>query len=144
MSKDIKVLKNIGLRFENVLQNRVIYFNDTENDFNQLRVFPQVSSKISFPLIKNDERKSQILEPILMPIIAPYNNYSNDQDVSNSNIFSLNRETSLSQWESGPRLNYGLNWLLSYDDLAINTSIGQSLKLNKDREDSNEENLIIS
>jgi LPS-assembly protein len=139
MSKDVKVLKNIGLRFENVLQNRIIYFNDTENDFNQLRVFPQVSSKISYPLSKNDNKKSQILEPILMPIIAPYNNYNNDQSVSNSNIFSLNRETSFSQWESGPRLNYGVNWLINYNHLAVNTTAGQSLKLNKNREESNNE-----
>ena len=139
ISNNTIVLKNVGLRFENVLQNRVIYYNDTENDFNQVRVFPQLSSKISFPLIKNDSKKSQILEPVLMPIIAPYNNYRNDQNVSNSNIFSLNRETSLSQWESGPRLNYGLNWLVSYDDLAINTNVGQSLKLNKESKESKEE-----
>ena len=139
MSKNINVLRNIGLRFENVLQNRIIYFNDTENDFNQLRVFPQISSKISYPLIKNDNKKSQILEPILMPIIAPYNNYSNDQSVSNSNIFSLNRETSFSQWESGPRLNYGVNWLINYNNLAVNTTAGQSLKLNKNSEESNNE-----
>ena len=139
MSKNINVLRNIGLRFENVFQNRIIYFNDTENDFNQLRVFPQVSSKISYPLSKNDNKKSQILEPILMPIIAPYNNYSNDQSVSNSNIFSLNRETSFSQWESGPRLNYGVNWLINYSNLAVNTTAGQSLKLNKNSEESNNE-----
>ena len=139
ISNNTIVLKNVGLRFENVLQNRVIYYNDTENDFNQVRVFPQLSTKISFPLIKNDSKKSQILEPVLMPIIAPYNNYRNDQNVSNSNIFSLNRETSLSQWESGPRLNYGLNWLVSYDDLAINTNVGQSLKLNKESNESKEE-----
>ena len=139
ISKNTFILRNIGLRFQNVLQNRVIYFNDTDNDFNQIRVFPQISSKISFPLIKSDITKSQILEPVLMPIIAPYNNYSNDQNVSNSNIFSLNRETSLSQWESGPRLNYGLNWLVSYPDLAINTNVGQSLRFNKESEESNEE-----
>ena len=74
-----------------------------------------------------------------MPIVAPYNNYKNDQNVSNSNIFSLNRETSLSQWESGPRLNYGLNWLVSYPDLAINTNIGQSIKFNKESEENKEE-----
>ena len=138
-SKDINVLKNIGLRFENVLQNRVIYFNDTEDDFNQLRVFPQFSSKISFPLSKNDNIKSQILEPILMPIIAPYNNYRNEQSVTNSNIFSLNRETSFSQWESGPRINYGFNWLLNYNKFIINNTFGQSLKLNKDSEESSDE-----
>jgi hypothetical protein len=146
ITKDINVLKNIGLRFENTYQNRVIYFNDSEDDFNQLRVFPQISSRISFPLSKNSDRKSQLLEPILMPIIAPYNNYSNNQTVTNSNIFSLNRETSLSQWESGPRINYGLNWLVNYNQMNINTNVGQSFRLNKNSEDSRNErsNYFIS
>jgi len=67
-----------------------------------------------------------------MPILAPHNNYTNDQNISNSNIFSLNRETSLSRWESGPRINYGINWLVSNSDLVINSSLGQSLKARKD------------
>ena len=146
ITKDINVLKNIGLKFENVYQNRVIYFNDSEDDFNQLRVFPQISSRISFPLSKNSDGKSQLLEPILMPIIAPYNNYSNDQAATNNNIFSLNRETSVSQWESGPRINYGLNWLVNYNQMNINTTVGQSLRLNKNSEDSRNErsNYFIS
>ena len=74
-----------------------------------------------------------------MPIIAPYNNYSNDQNISNSNIFSENRDTSLSQWESGPRVNYGFNWLINYSNFLINSTFGQSAKINKEREDSRNE-----
>ena len=133
------VFEEIGLKFENTIQNRFIYFTDSENDFNQLRIFPQVSSKVSYPLVKSDKNKSQLLEPIIMPIIAPYNNYSNDQGISNSNIFSLNRETSLSQWESGPRVNYGINWLINYKNFLINSTIGQSLKINKNSDDSSNE-----
>jgi len=131
-SNEIKVSKQTGLKFENTIQNRLVYFNDSTNNYNQIRVFPQISSKISFPLSKSTNNRTEILEPIIMPILAPYNNYSNDQSISNSNIFSLNREASLSQWESGPRINYGLNWLVSNDDLTVNTSFGQSAKIKKD------------
>jgi len=128
----IQISKQTGLKFENTIQNRLVYFNNSTNDYNQLRVFPQISSKISFPLSKSKNNRTQILEPVIIPILAPYNNYSNDQNISNSNIFSLNRETSLSQWESGPRINYGLNWLVSNENLTVNTSFGQSTKIKKD------------
>ena len=131
LNKKINISKDIGLKFENTIQSRFIYFNSGKNNFNQVRVFPQLSSKISYPLIKNKNNITQLLEPIIMPIVAPYNNYPNDQSISNSNIFSLNRETSLSQWESGPRLNYGVNWLISYDNLIVNSTLGQSAKIEK-------------
>lgn len=138
-STSTSISRKIGLKFENTIKNRIIYFTDSANDFNQLRIFPQISNKISYPLVKTDENKSQLLEPIIMPIIAPYNNYSNDQNISNSNIFSENRETSLSQWESGPRVNYGFNWLINYSNFLINSTFGQSAKINKEREDSSNE-----
>jgi LPS-assembly protein len=128
----IQISKQTGLKFENTIQNRLVYFNNSTNDYNQLRIFPQISSKISLPLSKSKNKRTQILEPVIMPILAPYNNYSNDQSISNGNIFSLNRETSLSQWESGPRINYGLNWLVSNENLTVNTSFGQSTKIKKD------------
>ena len=132
LSDDVHISKKTGLKFVNTIQNRLIYFNNSVNNYSQLRVFPQLSSKISYPLSKSKNNRSEILEPIVMPILAPHNNYTNDHNISNSNIFSLNRETSLSQWESGPRINYGINWLVSNSDLVINTSIGQSIKAKKD------------
>ena len=131
LSDDVHISKKTGLKFVNTVQNRLIYFNNSVNNYSQLRVFPQLSSKISYPLSKSRNDRTEILEPIVMPILAPHNNYTNDQNISSSNIFSLNRETSLSQWESGPRINYGINWLVSNSDLVINTSLGQSIKAKK-------------
>jgi len=131
LSRRIYISNDTGLKFENIIQNRLIYFNNSKNNFNQFRVFPQLSSKISLPLSKVSSDRTEILEPIIMPILAPFNNYANDQSISNSNIFSLNRETSLSQWESGPRINYGINWLIRENNLTINTSIGQSARINQ-------------
>ena len=127
-SKKINISRKTGLRFENTIQNRLTYFNNSTNNLNQIRVFPQLASKISYPLNKSAKDRNEVLEPIIMPILAPYNNYKNEQEISNSNIFSLNRETSLSQWESGPRINYGINWLIDNNNYSINTSIGQSAK----------------
>ena len=132
LSDDVHISKKTGLKFVNTVQNRLIYFNNSVNNFSQLRVFPQLSSKISYPLSKSRNDRTEILEPIVMPILAPHNNYTNDQNISSSNIFSLNRETSLSQWESGPRINYGINWLVSNSNLVFNTSLGQSIKAEKD------------
>ena len=132
ISKKIEISQNTGLRFENTIQNRLIYYNNSNNDLNQLRIFPQLSSKISYPLSKSINNRTELLQPIIMPILAPYNNYANDQSITNSNIFALNRETSLSQWESGPRVNYGINWLIRNDIYTVNTSLGQSAKINKD------------
>ena len=137
LSKKIKISQETGLKFENAIQNRLLYFNNGSNNLSQLRIFPQISSKISYPLSKYINNKTELLEPIIMPILAPYNNYSNDQSISNSNIFELNRETSLSQWESGPRVNYGINWLINNDSYTVNTSIGQSAKINKDDNSNN-------
>ena len=137
LSKNTHISKKIGLKYENTIQNRFIYFNN--NNFNQLRIFPQIATKISYPLSKNDNYKTQLLEPILMPILSPYNNYTSSQNITNSNIFSLNRETSLSQWESGPRINYGLNWLINYETFTISSTIGQSAKINKNRENTSDE-----
>ena len=129
--KTIKIARSATTKFENTIENRLIYFNNSTNDLNQIRIFPQLASKISYPLNRRSNNRNEVLEPIIMPILAPYNNYENKQEISNSNIFSLNIETSLSQWESGPRVNYGINWLIDNNNYSINTSIGQSAKKNK-------------
>ena len=131
-TKKTNISKNTGLRYENTIQNRFIYFNNSAENYNQLRVFPQLASKVSYPLSKNFNETTEILEPVIMPILTPHNNYDNTQSISNGNIFSLNRETSLSQWESGPRVNYGINWFINRNNIAINTSLGQSAKVLKD------------
>ena len=127
--------KKIGLIYDSFVDTRVIHHSIKSKDVGtkneQLRIFPQIGSTISFPLKKTSNNFSQILKPILMPILAPYNNYTGALAVSHSNIFSSNRASSLSQWESGPRMNYGIEW---YGDTGIydgSIIIGQSIKFNK-------------
>ena len=139
-----KIDKKRGYVFDNFADVRLIYHsiengNSSEN-LNQVRIFPQVGTTITFPLKKINSDTSQVLKPILMPILAPYNNYTDSLEVNNSNIFSRNRSSSLSEWESGPRINFGAEWFIDYKDKYDgNLIIGQSIKINKDKLNTSEE-----
>lgn len=139
-----KINRKIGLVFNNFFDTRLIYqTNKTANsnrDVNQVRIFPQISSKITYPLKKNKNNISQVLKPTIMPILAPYNNYTGSLEIKNSNIFSKNRSSSLNQWESGPRINYGVEWFIDYQEkYNANLIIGQSIKFNKEKLDTSDE-----
>lgn len=147
-SSQINWHKNIidnkyGLTFENAANFRMISISiDSKNskDTSNIRFYPQISSMMRYPLIKSSETFNQSLTPLVMPIIAPYNNYTAPQTISNSNLFSNNRATSIKEWESGPRINYGVEWFI---DNKINASarfiFGQSFRLNKNNADTTEE-----
>ena len=80
------------------------------------------------------------MTPKIMPIIAPYNNYTSAQDISSSNLFSSNRATSITQWESGPRVNYGVDWFIgNNNDFNMSLTVGQSFRINKNDSDRTEE-----
>ncbi len=133
-----------GLVFNNFLDARLIYHtNKKENsdrNINQLRIFPQISSTVTYPLKRNKNNISQVLKPTFMPVLAPYNNYTDSLEIKNSNIFSRNRSSSIYQWESGPRINYGTEWYVDYKDKYNgNLIIGQSIKFNKDKLSTSDE-----
>ena len=138
------VSRNTGLIFDNQLNFRIVSssidYKSSTSDESTIGFFPQVATKLSLPLIKINEDYSQTLTPILMPILAPYNNYTETQLINTSNVFSYNRSTGLNSWESGPRINYGLEWFLDLkNNLDIKLTIGQSAKINKDKSDLSEE-----
>ena len=109
---------------------------DTEN----IRFFPQISSKISYPLMLETEGTMQSLSPSITPILAPYNNYTENIIITNSNISSLNRASSITEWESGPRINYGLEWFNEIDNgTSMSISLGQSYRFNKNNSDTIDE-----
>ncbi len=132
-----------GLVFENRANLRVVSISvdsKTSQDTNNVRFYPQINSVISYPLINSNEKFTQTLTPMIMPIIAPYNNYTEAQIISNSNLFSSNRAISIKEWESGPRINYGLEWFLdNNNDKSLKFTVGQSFRLNKNSSDSAEE-----
>ncbi len=135
--------KNIGLLFDNKATLRVVSIsNDYKNkkDTENVRFFPQISSKISFPLFKASESSSQTLTPIIMPILAPYNNYTEHKNITNSNLFSTNRASPITESESGPRINYGIEWFnANKNNVDVKVVAGQNLKFNKDKNDTADE-----
>ena len=137
------VQRNSGLVFGNEGNFRIVSVsedNKNSDDINNVRFYPQINSKISYPLIKTYEKGSQTLTPMIMPIIAPYNNYTNFKEINNSNIFSSNRATSITEWESGPRINYGIDWFIdSLKGPNFKFSAGQSYRFNKRNSDNHEE-----
>ncbi len=142
--KEDKIDMKRGLVYENFIDTRLTYhsvkYADTNNDTRQIRMFPQIGSKISFPLKKNTKNFSQILKPVVMPLLAPYNNYTSAQEINNSNIFSRNRASGLYIWESGPRINYGTEWFIEYKNKYDGSiTIGQSMKFNKKKNDHSDE-----
>ena len=137
------VNKNLGLLFDN---NATIRFVSISNDFKDkkdtenLRLFPQISSKITFPMFRSNKNSNETLTPIIMPIIAPYNNYTDHKNITNSNLFSTNRASSITESESGPRLNYGIEWFnANKNNFDIKVIAGQSLRFNKEKNDTTEE-----
>ena len=128
---------------ENEVNFRIVSISidsKTSGDIRNVRFYPQISSRISYPLIKSSENFSQTLAPIIMPILAPYNNYTSTQSISNSNLFSSNRATSINEWESGPRINYGIEWFIDNNNSnSAKFTIGQSIRKNKENSDTADE-----
>jgi len=83
------------------------------------RVFPQLGIEWRLPFIKNTTNTSQILEPIIVAAAAPEQdnkpdkipNYdSNDVELTDVNIFDLDRYSGYDRNDIGSRVSYGLNW----------------------------------
>ena len=134
---------NFGVVFNNESNFRIVSIsvdNKNTKDTENIRFFPQISSKISYPLILETKRSIQSLSPSITPILAPYNNYTDNISITNSNISSLNRAASITEWESGPRVNYGLEWFNEINNgVSMNISLGQSYRFNKNNSDTIDE-----
>ena len=137
------VEQNTGLLFENEATLRVVSISNDykdKKDTENVRFFPQISSKISFPMFRSSNNSNETLTPIIMPIIAPYNNYTDHKSITNSNLFSTNRSSSITESESGPRINFGIEWFNSNkNNFDIKLIAGQSIKFNKEKNDATDE-----
>lgn len=107
------------------------------------RAFPLASAKISYPLIKQGETTTQILEPIAMLITSPVsgnkikipNIDSTDADFDDTNLFSDNRFVGFDRVETGSRANYGAQWsLFDTNNRSMNVLFGQSYRFSGDKE----------
>ncbi|MBR1948340.1 MAG: LPS-assembly protein LptD [Alphaproteobacteria bacterium] len=95
------------------------YSNDQDYTGTTGRVFPQLGLDWRFPFIKNTEETSQILEPIIVAVAAPSDSNKEDKipnedseyvNVTDVNIFDLDRYSGYDRNDTGSRVSYGLNW----------------------------------
>ena len=107
-------LKSDAYYVRRYLNNRDEYFTGTT-----ARVFPQAGLEWRLPFIKNTENTSQIVEPIVVAAVAPDkgnkrdkipNDDSRDFELTDTNIFDLDRYSGYDRNDVGSRVSYGLNW----------------------------------
>lgn len=98
---------------------------------------PQASLSVSYPFVNVGEKYNQILEPIVMGIVAPNsknpakipNEDSNDLDFDDTNLFARKRFVGYDRFEPGSRVNYGLKWsLYGQKSGYVSVLIGQSYR----------------
>jgi LPS-assembly protein len=95
------------------------YDNKTDYTGTTARVFPQLGLEWRYPFIKNTETSSQILEPIIVAAVAPSDSNKEEKipnedseyvNVTDVNIFDLDRYSGYDRNDTGSRISYGLNW----------------------------------
>ncbi len=103
-------------------------------------IHPQASLKVSYPFVSVGEKYNQILEPIVMGVIAPNsqnsekipNEDSRDLDFDDTFLFSENRFSGYDRFEPGARVNYGLKWsIYGQNSGYVSALVGQSYRFNK-------------
>lgn len=126
-----------GLRGDAYSVENVPDPNDPTDDFNgaTARVIPQASLLWRYPLIKQLDDSSLILEPTVNLVVSP--NGANSDKIPNEDNLSLeysdislfddNRFPGMDVVETGPRSNYGIRarWQFA-DNRAVNAMFGQS------------------
>lgn len=118
------------------------YLNDDNESFTGTvaRVFPQLGAEWKLPFIKANEESRQILEPIVVAVLAPNNDNKADripnEDSQNAylddtNVLDLDRYSGYDRNDTGSRISYGFNWS-SYGNILGRTQafIAQSYYFN--------------
>lgn len=106
-----------------------------------IRVFPQLGLEWKLPLVKATENSRQIIEPIIVGVLAPNggnksnkipNEDSEDIELDDTNVLDLDRYSGYDRNDTGSRVSYGLNWS-SYGNIMGRTSafIAQTYQFNK-------------
>lgn len=130
------------------VKSDLYYVDDYTNSLDEnytgtvARVFPQLGLEWRLPFIRATENTRQIIEPVVVAVLAPDggnkidkipNEDSQDSELSDSNILDIDRYAGYDRNDTGSRISYGINWS-SYGDIMGRTSafIAQSYKFSKD------------
>ncbi len=107
------------------------------------RVFPQLMVDWRFPLVRQNRKFTEIIEPVAAVIVSPEganptkipNEDSQDLKLDDTNLFSPSRFTGVDRVESGQRVIYGLKWgLYGAGGSATTAFLGHSYRLREERE----------
>ena len=133
-------------RFTASLKSDLYYVDDYYNARQQNytgevgRIFPQAGVEWRLPFVRATESTRQILEPIIVAVIAP-NGGNNTKKIPNedslnaqlddTNLLNLDRYAGYDRNDTGSRISYGLNWS-AYGNIIGRTSsfFGQSYYIN--------------
>lgn len=86
------------------------------------------------PLLGGVQRlvpRVQIVATPPTPNLDIPNEDSRSVDLEDSNLFALNRFPGYDRWEDSSRITYGVDWFYSRPNLAIDSTVGQSYRLNR-------------
>tara|TARA_A100001037_G_scaffold306628_1_gene353441 strand:+ start:4848 stop:6995 length:2148 start_codon:yes stop_codon:yes gene_type:complete len=119
--------------------NEVADPSNADNSINGFkgRLLPRISLDWRYPHVRRDGPISQVIEPVVAVIAAPFG--GNPEDIPNedsqsfefddTNLFSANRFSGLDRWEGGHRVNYGVRFgAYGAGGGYSNALIGQSLR----------------
>jgi LPS-assembly protein len=87
------------------------------------------------PLLGGLQRLTPRLQLVLTPptpnLDIP-NEDARSVDLEDSNLFALNRFNGYDRWEDSSRVTYGVDWSFERPNLAVDSTVGQSVRLRKD------------
>ncbi len=102
----------------------------------------QASLKVSWPLVRETPRGSQLIEPVVQLILAPNtgsgrngrvpNEDSLDFEFTDQNLFALNRYPGIDRLEGGVRANAGLHMNWRVGSATLDGLVGQSYRSHVD------------
>ena len=115
--------------------------NARQNDSVTGRILPTAAVKVSWPLARRAGKTSQTIEPIAQIVASPGggnpadipNEDSQSVEISDVNLFAINRFAGFDRVDSGSRVTYGLRAGIYGDGGGFSEFlIGQSWRINQD------------
>lgn len=126
---------------QDVYQTDDITRNSVTEDTSHSRTLPQASLEWRYPLINTSGEGSWIIEPITLAVFQPNggnsdaisNEDSRLLELSDTNIFSLNRMPGLDLYDAGSRIAYGARGqYYASNGVTFDGLLGQSYSFNSD------------
>jgi LPS-assembly protein len=100
------------------------------------RAIGALAADVQWPFIGTAFGGIQRLVPRAQLVLTPPtpnmdipNEDARSVDLEDSNLFALNRFPGYDRWEDASRITYGVDWSLDRNNLSVESTIGQSLRL---------------